>query len=239
MWHADKQKGQSLPSGLPGLYPKRNRLQRIVWKWPSVLNCARGAQDWKSGGSVFIKREYSGSRSAEGACERRARLQTSSAIRMCESEATSGWRDPGGHWTALVQSKENTETGERNLGVLPQWLSVSESLLRSCLKGRFRELLLLCIWHQARKCALKVSLVTFLGEGTLFYSLRNIAPEWLMKPWERLLEEKSCGLRIAWWDPYQEGGGIKGTLGASSADDPCRRREQAIHTGTEKNYNQT
>ena len=38
-----------------------------------------------------------------------------------------------------------------------------------------------------------------------------------MKPWERLLEEKSRGLRIAWWDPYQEGGGIKGTLGASSA----------------------
>lgn len=82
MWHADKQEGQSLPSGLPGLYPKRNRLQRIVWKWPSVLNCAHGAQDWKSGGYVFIKREYSGSRSAEGACERRARLQTSSAIRM-------------------------------------------------------------------------------------------------------------------------------------------------------------
>ena len=38
-----------------------------------------------------------------------------------------------------------------------------------------------------------------------------------MKPWERLLEEKSRGLRIAWWYPYQEGGGIKGTLGASSA----------------------
>lgn len=71
-----------------------------------------------------------------------------------ESEATSGWRDPGGHWTTLVQSIENTETGERNLGVLHQWLSISESLLRSCLKGRIRELLLLCVWHQARKSVL-------------------------------------------------------------------------------------
>ena len=42
-----------------------------------------------------------------------------------EFEVTSGWRDPGGGRTSLVQSKGNSEMGETNLGILHQRLSNS------------------------------------------------------------------------------------------------------------------
>ena len=58
--------------------PSKNSLEMAV----RFELCAWGPR-LEECGSVFIKREDRGSRSAEGACEGRARLQTSSAVRMC------------------------------------------------------------------------------------------------------------------------------------------------------------
>lgn len=48
--------------------------------------------------------------SAEGAW---GRLGTPEGEECCRGCVTAGWRDPGGSWTALVQSKGNTEMGDK------------------------------------------------------------------------------------------------------------------------------
>lgn len=57
---------------------------------------------------------------AEGSWGRLGMLGDEECCRgFVEFVVTAGWRDPGGSWTALVQSKGNTEMGETNLGILP------------------------------------------------------------------------------------------------------------------------
>lgn len=150
-----------------------------------------------------------------------------------ESEATSGWETQEATEPHCAEHRKHWNREEK-LGVLHQWLSISESLLRSCLKGRIRELLLLCVWHQlVVTCALKVSQVAFGERGPCSTSEKHCS---------RVINETmgeivGCvcrGLRIARWDPYQEGGGIKGREQMIHA---CR--EQRSDTGTETNYRQT
>lgn len=203
MWHADKQRGRPLPKGLQSLYQKGNLLQGIVWKWLSIWNCARGAHRLEEWCPCFQPKGMQVEQlcsNAEGACERRGVLEDE-----CYLDGQSlRWHLAGEIQEAAglpwCRAWETLKWESHIWGFYPNGCHLLESLLGSCLRGRFRGptgRFCFCTVSSGQKtCILKGSQVTVLEKDPQSTLQQLQCDRW--NPGREYL--KRSGLGAAWWD---------------------------------------
>lgn len=169
-----RQRGRPLPKGLQGLYQKGTLLKEIVWKRLSIRNCVCGTHRLEEWCPCFQPKGMKGEQlcsNVAGTCERRGVLEDE----CCLDGQSLRW-----HLAGEIQEAAGlpwcrtweTLTWESQIwGFYPNGGHLLESLLGSCLRGRFRGptgRFCFCTVSSAQKtCILKGSLRWLFWRRTL------------------------------------------------------------------------